>query len=147
MQAIGIKLDIQNYSALTFYSSLLPGGKPGKYDIAEFENALNYDADDSFLFSCKQMPPTGFNIDFYCNKSLDALYAQEQATNDPTARQHIFNQIHDIYRTDLPFIPLYSPIDLSVVKKGTHNYLPAPQGALETINIWEWWCDGGHCPA
>ena len=48
MQAIGIKLDIQNYPGDTFFGSLLPGGKAspptgavaGRYDIAEFGKQL-----------------------------------------------------------------------------------------------------------
>lgn len=145
--SIGIKLDIQNYPAITFYLSFLTNGKPGTYDIAEFENSFNYDADDSSMLSCNQIPPNGFNIDFYCNKALDALYTQEKETVDPAVRQNIFNQIHQIYLTEFPFITLYNPLDVFMVKKGTHNYLPAPKGALETINIWEWWCDSGQCAA
>ncbi len=91
---LGIKLDIQNYSFSTFFGSLLPQGKAspptgavaGKYDIAEFEQNLPYDPDDSSLFACDQFPPIGFNVDFYCNPSLDALYAQEQATADSGVR-------------------------------------------------------------
>lgn len=147
LASIGIKLDIQNYPAITFYLSFLTNGKPGTYDIAEFENSFNYDADDSSMLSCNQIPPNGFNIDFYCNKALDALYTQEQETVNPIVRQNIFNQIHQIYLTDFPFITLYNPLDLFMVKKGTHNYLPAPKGPLETINIWEWWCDSGQCAA
>lgn len=147
LASIGIKLDIQNYPAITFYLSFLTNGKPGTYDIAEFENSFNYDADDSSMLSCNQIPPNGFNIDFYCNKALDVLYTQEQETVNPIVRQNIFNQIHQIYLTDFPFITLYNPLDLFMVKKGTHNYLPAPKGPLETINIWEWWCDSGQCAA
>jgi len=151
--AIGIKLDIQNYPGTTFFGSLLPGGKAspptgaisGKYDIAEFENDFGYDPDDAFLLACDQFAPTGSNIDFYCNHPLDALYHQEQATADQGARQQLFVQIHQIYLTEFPFIVLYSLNDFSIVRKGTHNYQPGPFGAGETINIWEWWCDGGKC--
>ena len=151
--AIGIKLDIQNYPGTTFFGSLLPGGKAspptgaisGRYDIAEFENVFGYDPDDAFLLACDLFPPTGFNIDFYCNHTLDALYQQEQATADTGARQQIFVQIHQIYLTEFPFIVLYSLNDFSIVRKGTHNYQPGPFGAGETINIWEWWCDNGKC--
>ncbi len=147
LQAIGIKLDIQNYPALALYSSVLVNGTPGMYDIAEIDNSLNYDADDAAFLACNQFPPNGFNIDFYCNHALDALYMQEQSTVDRAARQTIFNQIHSLYLTDLPFITLYEVTNLAVVKKGTHNYAPAPEGALETSNIWQWWCDNGRCPA
>jgi peptide/nickel transport system substrate-binding protein len=153
-KAIGIQLDIQNYPGDMFFGFLLPGGKAspptgavaGRYDIAEFAVNWGYDPDDSSLLSCDQIPPTGAtNIDFYCNPALDALYKQELATADPGLRQQLFNQIHQIYLTELPFIVLFgAPIDFAMVRKGTHNYQHSPiEGG--TVNIWEWWCDKGKC--
>jgi peptide/nickel transport system substrate-binding protein len=150
--AIGIKLDIQNYQARTFFGSFLPTGKAspptgavaGRYDIAEFEQSYGYDPDDSFMLSCDKMPPQGQNFDFYCNPALDALYQQELATVDPGVRQNIFVQIHQIYLTEFPFIVLFSPTDPALVHKGTHNYQVSPIEG-DTINIWEWWCDNGKC--
>ena len=46
LQAIGIKLDVQNYPASTFFGTFLTDGKAGVYDIAEFEDSFTYDADD-----------------------------------------------------------------------------------------------------
>jgi peptide/nickel transport system substrate-binding protein len=151
-RAIGIKLDIQNYPYQSFFDSFLPSGKAspptgavaGRYDIAEFGNSFSYDPDDAFLGACDQFPPTGYNIDFYCNHTLDALYRKEQETADPGVRQQLFIQIHQIYLTEFPFITLFSPLDLAMVRKGTHNYQLSPISG-ETINIWEWWCDGGKC--
>ena len=150
--AIGIKLDIQNYSPDTFFSSFLPGGKPspptgavtGRFDIAEYEDNYGYDPDDSGLLSCDQFPPSGGNFGFYCNPALDKLFAQELATADSGVRQQLFGQIHQIYLTDFPFITLFSPLTLAIVRKGTHNYQPSPI-AGETVNIWQWWCDHGKC--
>ena len=152
-KAIGIKLEIQNYPASTFYGFFLPGGNAssatgavaGKYDIGEFENSLTYDADDSSVFACNQFPPAGYNIAFYCNPDLDKLYLQERQMSDPSARQQIFNQIHQIYLSDYPFIVLYSPSDIGIHKLTAHNYNPGPEGATETANIWEWWCDKARC--
>jgi len=76
---------------------------------------------------------------------LDALYRQEQEIADPGQRQQIFMQIHRVYLTEFPFIVLYSPVYIAMVRKGIHNYLPGPLGASETINIWQWWCDHGKC--
>jgi peptide/nickel transport system substrate-binding protein len=155
VRAVGIKLDIQNYSAITFFASLLPGGEAspptgamaGRYDIAEFEitGFVGYDPNDSSLLACDQFPPHGYNIDFYCNAALDALYNQELTTADPGLRQQLFFEIHRIYLTEFPFIVLFGMPDLAIVHKGTHNYQPGPLGASETINIWEWWCDNGKC--
>src|SRR5579883_1390304 len=145
LKAIGIQLDITNYPASTFFSTFLTGGVPGKYDIAEFETSFSYDADDYSLLACSQIPPAGFNITFYCNHQLDSLYAQEESTAEPNARQQIFNQIHQIYLTDFPFITLYSPVDIAMHKVTTHNYNPGPEGASETVGIWQWWCTNGQC--
>jgi peptide/nickel transport system substrate-binding protein len=145
LKAIGIKIDIHNYPTSTFFVSFLLSAIPGKYDIAEFENSLGYDADDATVAATSQIPPNGFNIMFYSNPDLDKLYTAEESTLDPTKRQQIFNQIHQIYLTDFPFITLYSPLDIAMVKKNTHNYAPGPTGASETVNNWEWWCDNGKC--
>jgi len=153
LKAIGIKLEIQNYPASTFFGSFLTGGNAspatgavaGRFDIAEFENAFTYDPDDASVFSCNQFPPAGFNIAFYCNPNLDKLYLQEERSADPAVRQQAFNQIHQIYLTEYPFVVLYSPSDIAMHKLSVHNYNPGPEGASETVNIWEWWCDGGKC--
>jgi peptide/nickel transport system substrate-binding protein len=152
MQAIGIKLDIQNYPHPTFFpflsegkASPATGAVAGRYDIAEVLNFFAYDPDDSSLLACDQIYPNGGNIDFYCNPALDALYSQELTTADPGERQQLFNQIHQLYLTEFPFITLYSPLDLDIVRKGTHhNYIPSPYDG-PAINIWEWWCDNGKC--
>ena len=108
----------------------------GRYDIAEFENTFGYDPDDSSLLLCVQFPPQGFNIDFYCNHTLDALYRQELETVDLGVRRQIFQHIHRIYLTEFPFIVLYSETDFAISRKGTHNYQTRPING-ETINIWE----------
>src|SRR6266700_1007514 len=133
-KAIGIKIDIQNYPASTYFGPFLNGGNAspatgavaGRDDLFEFENSWSYDADDSSLFSCSQFPPNGSNFDFYCNPALDKLFVQEQATADPTARQQVFNQIHQIYLMEFPLITLYSPTDIAMHKNSVHNYNPAP---------------------
>ena len=154
LRAIGIKLDIQNYPRDKFFGPFLSGGKAspptgavaGRYDIAEWDNGLLYDPDDSGLLSCDQIPPKGQNYPFYCNPTLDALYQQELATADAGVRQGIFEQIHQIYLTEFPFITLLSPSSFAIVHKGTHNYSLSPiVSAGETVNIWEWWCDNGKC--
>lgn len=146
MQAIGIKIDIQNYPANTFFGSFLPSGK---HDLAEFEDTFTYDPDDATLTNSSQIPSNnggqGENYSWYSNPKVDQLQKQEEASSDPTERQNIFNQLHQIYLTDYPFIVLYSPEDAAIVKSTAHNYAPGPMGASETVGIWKWWCTNGQC--
>jgi peptide/nickel transport system substrate-binding protein len=149
-KAIGIKIDISNYPASTFFGTLLPEGKPGKYDLGEFEDSFTYDADDASLESCAQIPTaansySGENFSFYCNHQLDALFTAEQSTDNVAQRQAIFDQIHQIYLTQFPFVTLYSPTDIAMVKNGANGYDPGPMGASETVGVWDWWCTGGKC--
>ncbi|MBE3559485.1 MAG: peptide ABC transporter substrate-binding protein [Ktedonobacteraceae bacterium] len=147
LKDIGIKINIENHPASEFFGPFLNGGK---HDIAEFESSWVYDPDDATLLSCSQIPDPktgkqGQNWSFYCNPELEKLFKQEQQSADPNVRQDAFNKIHQIELTDFPLVVLYSPTDPAVVKKVAHNYGPGPMGASETINVWEWWCDGGQC--
>jgi peptide/nickel transport system substrate-binding protein len=153
MQAIGVKLNIQNYPASTFFGPFLSANTPspatgavsGRYDLAEFEDSFSYNADDSSLFACNQIPPAGFNVSYYCNKQLDADFVKEQTSGDPAVQQQAFDAEHQIYLTDFPFITLYEPVDLAMHKLTVHNYNPAPEGLSETAGNWTWWCDNGTC--
>lgn len=150
LAAIGIKIDIINYPSSTFFGEILPQGQPSKYGMAEFEQDYIYNGDDANIFGCDQIPSaannySGTNYAFYCNPQLDKLFAQEEATADPGTRQSIFNQIHQIYLTQFPFVTEYAPIDIAAVKNTTHNYMIGAEGADETSNVWNWWCTGGTC--
>ncbi len=149
-QAIGIKTTLVNTPGSTFFGSVLPQGKPGTYDIAEYEQTYSYDADDSSTLSCTGIPSAansfgGQNYAFWCNKDLDPLFNQELSTTDSTVRQDAFNKLHQIYLTQFPFITEYAPVNASIVKSTAHNYSPGPMGAQETVNVWNWWCDNGTC--
>jgi peptide/nickel transport system substrate-binding protein len=137
LKQIGIKIDIKNYPADTFFGTILPSGK---FDLAEFENSLGYDPDDATSFGCHFTPANGgFNIGHYCNPQLDALLAQSEATPDQAARKVILAKEQQILLNDAPIIFLYSPPDIAEYRATVHNYMPAPTGNSETWNIWEWW--------
>ena len=150
LQDIGIKTTLVNQPGSTFFGQTLPQGKPGAYDIAEFEQTYTYDADDSSTLSCKAIPSEansfgGQNYAFYCNHAMDALFNQELGTTDAAKRQDAFNKLHKIYLTDFPFVTEYAPINATIVKNTAHNYASGPMGAQETVNVWNWWCTNGKC--
>ena len=142
---IGIKLDIMDYPASTFFGSLLPAGVPGKYDIAEFAESGSYDPDNSIILTCAEKGSG--NLAFYCSQQMEALQKQQLSTGDTAARKTAFDGINQLEVTDVPFIVEFGAPDLAVYKKGTHNYLPSAVGVGSTENIWLWWCNGGVCPA
>jgi len=150
LKDIGINTTLVNQPGSTFFAHTLPEGKPGTYDIGEFEQTYTYDADDSSSLNCASIPTaansySGGNYSFSCDPARDALYNQELGTTDNAVRQDAFNKLHDNYLATYPFITEYAPIDASVVKSTAHSYAPGPMGAQETVNVWNWWCTGGVC--
>lgn len=150
LKTIGIKIDISNYPASTFFGTFLPQGVAGKYDLGEFTQTYTYDADDAASMACDQIPTKangygGENFSFYCNHALDPLFKQEQSSADPTVRQDAFDKLHQIYLTDVPFVTLYAPEDLGIVKNVGHNYIIGDEGSSETVSVWNWYCTNGKC--
>ena len=139
---IGVKLNVQNYPASTLFGTFLSDGKPGVYDIVEYETGVGYDPDDITFMGCNQ--PS--NNTYYCNPALDAQYKIEESSADPTVRQAAFDKIHQIYLTDNPFIVEFAAPDIGIHKKGTEGYGQGLVGQGEDPNVWLWWCDGGKCP-
>jgi len=140
---IGIKLDVQNYPASTFFGSILITAKPGVYDVAEFASSGTIDPDNAASLQCGSPG----NFAYYCSQQMDALLKQQQSTGDNAARQKAFDSINQLEVTDFPFILEFSAPDVAIHIHGTNNYNPSALGIGETINIWEWWCNGGNCPA
>jgi peptide/nickel transport system substrate-binding protein len=140
---IGVKVNIQNYPASTFFGSILITAKPGVYDIAEFASSGAIDPDNA---SSLQTGSQG-NLAYYSSSQMDALLKQEQSTGDPAARQKAFDAINQLEVTDFPFVLEFSAPDVAIHVKGTNNYAPSAIGIGETINIWQWWCNNGTCPS
>jgi len=142
---IGIKLDVQNYPASTFFGTLLPGGQPGKFDIAEFEESGSYDPDNSIILTCAEKGSG--NLAFYCNPQMEQYQKQQLSSGDNAVRQQAFDGINHLIVTDHPFIVEFAAPDLGAHMKGTNNWVPSALGIGSSINIWTWWCDNGTCPA
>ena len=67
-------------------------------DFADPENWL------SPFASCLQSPDNGVN---YCNEEMDALLLAAASSADPAEREVLYQQIGDLYATDVPTIPLF----------------------------------------
>ncbi len=139
LKDVGIKIDIVNYPADTWFGSKLPSGD---FDIGEYASSVGYDPDNPGTFLCSETPdhdPNGSNWGFYCNPTVDQAIHTEETNPDLNARKQAFNTIHQALLTDLPCMYLYNFGNLWVHRNNVHNYDPSPSGPSETWNVWEWW--------
>jgi peptide/nickel transport system substrate-binding protein len=138
LKQVGIKIDIINYPASTYFGSILYDYS--KYDIAEFANSLGYDPDNHTQWACDQTTDKGgFNVSHYCNPEVDAAIQTELTNGDQNVRKQAFHTIHTDIIKDLPAMYYYTFPDIACAKTTLQNYAPSASGPSETWNIWDWY--------
>ena len=106
MKAIGIKINIQNYDASTFFGTNLPSGK---YQIAEFSwVATPYvSGNQSIYCSYTDGSTCGRNWIHYANAQVDQLMAEGTAASSPSVEAADYNAADKILWSDMATLPLY----------------------------------------
>ncbi len=138
LKQVGIKIDIINYPADTYFGSILYDYS--KYDIAEFASSLGYDPDNHTQWGCDQTTDKGgFNVSAYCNPEVDAAIQTELTNPDQSARMQAFHTIHVDIIKDLPAMWYYTFPDIAAATTKLQNYAPSASGPSETWNIWDWY--------
>ena len=138
LKQIGVKIDIVNYPADTYFGSILYDYS--KYDIAEYANSLGYDPDNHTQWACDQTTDKGgFNVSHYCNPEVDTAINTELSNADQNVRKQAFHTIHTDIIKDLPNMYYYSFPDIAAATTKLQNYAPSALGPSETWNIWDWY--------
>jgi peptide/nickel transport system substrate-binding protein len=137
LKDIGIKIDIKNYPADTFFGTIMPSGQ---FQIGEFANSLGYDPDNASTWACDQtVDKGGANWTFYCNQQVDKDLQTEETNPDQNVRLQAFKDFHQQLLNDLPVVYMYSFGDLAMARNTLHNYNISALGPSETWNVWEWY--------
>lgn len=88
-------------------------------------------------YGCDQQPPKGFNFTQYCNRQVDRFFKMQLGTMDLSERTAIYKRIMALLADDIPWIPLYSSVDLYAHHERLQNFEPGVNGV--TQNVMEWW--------
>lgn len=138
LKNIGVKIDIVNYPADTYFGSVLPNGT---FDIGEYaSSATGGDPADNSQWDCDQFPAAGgFNVMHWCNQT--ATTADKTATTNPdqTFRKQQYHILYTEILNDAPMFFLYAYPDIAMGSAKLHNYAPGPFGPEETVAVWDWW--------
>jgi peptide/nickel transport system substrate-binding protein len=137
LKQIGIKMDIVNYPADTFFGDVLADYK--KYDMAEFANSLTYDPDNHTQWGCDQFLPNGFNISKWCNQDAQKQITTELTSASQADRTTAFHALYRDILADNPVMWYYVYPDIAIHNNKVGNYAPSAIGTSETWNIWEWY--------
>ena len=137
MQQIGIKINIQNYDAGTFFGTNLP---TGQFDIAEFAwvSTPFVSGNQSIYCSYTAGALCGSNWNHYANKTVDALMQAGSTATHPQAEISDYNRADAILWKDMVTLPLYQKPQYFAWSKKLTGVLPNPSSVGVTWNLNEW---------
>ena len=138
---IGIDVQIKNEPAKVFFGETMRKNK--------FEHMAMYawlkdplKVSDT-LWRCDLIPSEknnyqGQNYPRFCNKKVDEMMIMAARTLDENKRHQIGQDFEAIFAEELPSLPLYFRVEVSVTKKGLKNWKPT--GMLQPVswNAQQW---------
>jgi peptide/nickel transport system substrate-binding protein len=137
MKQIGIKIDIQNYDANTFFGTNLPNGT---YQIAEFAwvAAPFVSENQSIYCSYTNTNMCDDNWIHYANPQVDKLMAEGSAASSPTQEAADYNAADKILWQDMATLPLYQTPEYFAWTSTYGNVIPntSEVGVPWNGNLW-----------
>jgi peptide/nickel transport system substrate-binding protein len=137
MKTIGIKINIQNYDANTFFGTNLP---TGAYQIAEFAwvSTPFVSGNQSIYCSYTNTTNCGQNWIHYANPQVDKLLAAGSAATSPTQEASDYNQADKILWSDMATLPLYQKPQFFAWSNTYGNIIPnvSNLGVPWNGNLW-----------
>ena len=137
MKAIGIKINIQNYDANTFFGTNLPNGT---YQIAEFAwvSTPFVTGNQSIYCSYTNTTNCGQNWIHYANSQVDKLMAEGSSATSATTEAADYNAADKILWPDMATLPLYQKPQYFAWTNTYGNVIPNTSnvGIPWNANLW-----------
>jgi peptide/nickel transport system substrate-binding protein len=110
MKAIGVKINIQNYTANTLFGTI---GPKGEFQIIEFAWVISpFTSGNQSIYCSYTSPECGNNWDHYSDPKVDTLFDQALTAVNPTAATALYNQVDGLLWSDMVTLPLFQNPDL-----------------------------------
>jgi peptide/nickel transport system substrate-binding protein len=110
MKAVGVKINIQNYTANTLFGTI---GPKGEFQIIEFAWVTSpFTSANQAIYCSYTSSQCGNNWDHYADPKVDSLFDQALSTIDPTQAAVLYNQADGMLWSDMATLPLFQNPDL-----------------------------------
>ncbi len=127
---IGIKLNIKSYEWGAFYDDV----KKGNFQLYSLQWVGISDPDIYYyVFHSASIPPNGANRGHYIEPGLDELLQKGRITTDPEARKRIYHRVQEMVAEQLPYISLWHPYYIAVMRKELCGYELYPNGSFASL--------------
>ncbi|HEX6527896.1 MAG TPA: ABC transporter family substrate-binding protein [Streptosporangiaceae bacterium] len=137
MKAIGVKINIQNYSPDTLFGTI---GPKGQFDIIEFAWVSTPFASGNVSIYCSYTNANlcGQNWDHYADPQADKLLNEAASTLDATQAAALYNQADAVLWKDAVTLPLFQQPQLTTWNTKWGNVEPNPSNLGLTWNAQFW---------
>ena len=131
----GIGIAVRSYEFATFYDDI----KRGNFQLFSLTWTGVADPDIySLILHSKRVPPAGSNRGHYSNPRFDALVEQGGRLADPVARRPFYVEAQRILAEDLPYVSLFTKVNVAVMPAALEGYVNYPSGELYALRTMAW---------
>jgi len=140
MKAIGIKINIQNYDANTFFGTNLP---TGQFQIGEFAWVTTpFVSGNQPIYCSYTSTQCAENWNHYANSQVDTLMASGSAAPSTSKEISDYNEADAILWQDMVTLPLYQKPQFWAWSNNLKGVLPNTSSVGVTWNAEDWTVSG-----
>lgn len=134
----GVALSIRPYSPQQFEATASDQGPlaDGDFQLALHEILTGADPETSWLLSCDQIPPIGYDVSRYCNASVDRMLADALTTNDRSRRSQDYEAVQDAIARDVPMVALAQLREVEAVPTALSGFGPSLETPYYHVERW-----------
>lgn len=132
---VGIRVEIRSYEFATLYADVTKGNfqlfslvRTGVIDPNIYQLTL----------ASWNVPPQGQNRGHYHNAEFDRLIREAARLTDRAARRPLYLKAQEIFARDLPYISLYTRVNVAVMPALLEGYVSYPSGELLSLRKVYW---------
>jgi peptide/nickel transport system substrate-binding protein len=137
MKAIGVKINIQNYTADKLFGTI---GPKGQFDMIEFAwvSTPFASGNQSIYCSYTNTSVCGSNWDHYADKKVDKTFNKALTTVNPTQAANLYNKVDGLLWKDMATLPLFQQPQLFGWSSKFGNVFPNTSNIGIPWNATQW---------
>jgi ABC-type transport system substrate-binding protein len=83
------------------------------------------DPETTWILSCSQFPPAGYNVARFCESQVDEALNEALGTNDRKKRSRDYAVVQDILAREVPVIALAQLQEIEAIPAGMRGFQPS----------------------
>jgi peptide/nickel transport system substrate-binding protein len=121
-RAIGIDVTMKRFGSGNQFYALDGPLYQGRFQAAIFNYDSGFDPEPSWLLSCAQRAPNGFNWARYCNRAVDRAIRSAASVFHRAARRRAYSLVQRLLAADIPYDFLWQNSQIATIPSGLRGF-------------------------